>query len=345
MPQQKQVSWAQLRVGLLVIVSLAVFDLSVFFIGGRGAFLTRKYTLKAYFTDAGGLREGAQVLVAGIGAGNVQRIRISPYAEPTRGVEIVMRLSRDYQRLVRSDSEATLETAGLLGEKHVNISRGSLEQPALPDGGVVKSHEEADIKKILQNTNDVVSNLRVLSAKFNDITTQIQSSRGSLGMLIYDRTFYNRLNQTAGSLQRMMAQMEQGQGTLGKLVYDETFYQRTTAAVDRVNGLLDQVEHGNGSLAKFISDPSVYNKVNDAVGRVDTLIDNINKGQGTLGKLATDPQLYNRLNETFDHVNLVTARIENGEGTIGKLSTDTALYNNLSESSQALRDFLTEFRK
>ncbi len=345
MPQQKQVAWAQLRVGILVTVSLVVFGVAIFFISGQAGFLTRRYTLKAYFSDAGGLREGAQVQLAGLAVGNVDRIRISPYPEPGRAVEIDMRVSRTYEDQIRADSEATLETAGLLGEKHVNISRGSPQQPRLPVGGVLKSHEEADIKKIVQNTNDVISNLRVLSAKFNDITTQIQSSRGSLGMLIYDRAFYNRLNQTAGSLQRLMAQVEQGQGTLGKFIYDETFYQRTTAAVDRLSQVVEEIQHGKGSLGKFISDPTIYDNVDRLVARANTLVENVNKGQGTLGKLATDPELYNRMNDTLDSVDRITERMKNGEGTLGKLSTDTALYNNLSESSRSIRDFLTEFKK
>ena len=41
MPQRKQVSWAQLRVGLLVLVSLVIFGIGVFFISGQAGFFTR----------------------------------------------------------------------------------------------------------------------------------------------------------------------------------------------------------------------------------------------------------------------------------------------------------------
>ncbi len=345
MPQQKQLTWAQLRVGILVIVSLTVFAVAIFFISGQVGFLSRRYTLKAYFSDAGGLREGAEVQLAGIAVGNVNRIRISPYPEAGRAVEVLMRITRAYQSQIRADSGATLETTGLLGDKHVDITLGSPGQPPLPDGGVVKSHEEPDIKKIVQNTNDVISNLRVLSAKLNEVAAQIQSSRGSLGKLIYDQSFYNRLNETAGGIQRLVAQVEKGQGTLGKFLSDETLYQRTSATIDHLSQVAEEIQHGKGSLAKFISDPSIYNQVNQAVAQANALIENVNKGQGTLGKLATDPQLYNRINDTFDRVNVISTRIEEGQGTLGKLSTDPALYNNLSQSSQTLRDFLTEFKK
>jgi phospholipid/cholesterol/gamma-HCH transport system substrate-binding protein len=345
MPQRQKVAWAQLRVGALVIVSLTVLAVGIFFISGETRFFSRKYTLKTYFSGAGGLRAGSQVRIEGIPVGTVERIGISPYPEPERAVEVTMRIPREFQDQIRDDSSASLETAGLLGEAYVDISRGSPGEPVVPPNGAVKSREEPDIKRIMANTNDVISNLRVLSSKLNDITSEIQSGHGSMGKLIYDPALYNRMTKITGDMQQVVARLNQGQGTVGKLLIDDTLYQRTTASIDRLNQILDEVQSGKGSLAKFINDPTVYNNVDQLVTRANNLLDNINKGQGTLGKLATDPELYNRMNETFDRMNVITTRIEQGQGTLGKLSTDPTLYNNLSESSQSIREFLTEFRK
>lgn len=345
MPERKQVSWAKLRVGMLVLSGLVVFAVGVFFISGRGGLFTRKYTLKTYFSGAAGLREGSQVRIAGIPVGVVQRIRISDSTEPDRAVEVLMRVPIDYQNQIRADSEARLATAGLLGEAFVDITRGMPDKAVVQYGGEVNSIEEADIKRIVQNTNDVISNLRVLSSKLNEITGHIQAGQGTMGKFLYDQALYNRLNQMSLDLQRVMARLEQGEGTIGKLMQDETLYQRTVASIDRLNQILDDVQHGKGTLAKFIHDPSVYNDVHQLVLRANTMVDNVNSGKGTLGKLATDPELYNRMNETFDRMNIIATRVEQGQGTLGKLSTDPTLYNNLSTSTQTLREFLTEFRK
>ena len=345
MPQRQRVTWAQLRVGTMVIISLSVLAMSIFLVSGQVGFFSRRYTLKAYISEAGGLREGAQVRLAGVAVGNVERIDISPYPERERAVEILMHVARAYQDQIRADSTATIETVGLLGESYVDITRGSAGQEVIPDGGVLKTSEEADIKRVVQNANDVISNLRVLSAKLNDITGQIQSGRGSVGKLVYDQTLYNRLNKTSDEVERMVTRVEQGGGTLGKLLADETLYKTSLATIDRLNKVLDDVQHGQGSLAKLVSDPSAYNHLNHLLAQADSLVDNINQGQGTLGKLAKDPQFYNRLNETFDHLNAVSARMDQGQGTLGRFSTDPTLYNNLSESSQSLKDFLTEFKK
>ena len=345
MPQQDRVAWAQLRVGLMVIISLVILATGIFFISGQVGFFSRRYTLKAYTSEAGGLREGAQVRLAGVAVGNLKRIQISPYPERARAVELVMAVARTFQDQIRTDSIASIETVGLLGESYVNLTRGSPGQEVIPDGGVLKSSEEADIKRVVQNANDVIVNLRVLSTKLNDITGQIQSGKGTLGKVVYDQTLYNRLDKTTDTLDRLVTRADQGEGTLGKLMVDETLYNRTLATLEHLNKVLDDLQHGPGSLAKFVSDPSVYNNVNHMVAQADSLIESINQGHGTLGKLATDSQLYDRANQTFDHFEKISSRMADGQGTLGKFSIDPTLYDNLSESSKSLRDFLTEFRK
>ena len=344
MPQRKQLAWTQLRVGVLIISGLIVFAVGIFFISGKVGLWTSKYELKTFFSGAENLRDGAQVRLAGIVVGNVTGIKLSPYKEPSKAVQIDMKITQKYQDEIRTDSVATIETVGLLGEAYVDISRGGPGAKPLPDGGTVQSHEEANMKQIVQNANDVVSNLRVLSSTLNDITQQIQHGQGSIGKLIYEENFYNNLNKTAREAQKLMTQVEAGHGTLGKLLTDETFYNKTVAAVDKVNQLLDQVQNGKGSAAQFINNPSVYNNLEQATRRATTLMASINESKGTLGKLIKDPSLYNNLNETVQHVNVITERIDRGQGTLGRLSTDPSMYNNLLAASQSLRQFLNEFR-
>jgi phospholipid/cholesterol/gamma-HCH transport system substrate-binding protein len=345
MPQRKQVTWAQLRVGVLIISGLIVFAVGIFFISGEvGGFLTRHYMLKTYFSGAESLRDGAQVRLAGIVVGNVTAIKLSPFTDPARAVQIDMKVSQKYQDEIRTDSVATIDTVGLLGEAYIDISRGGPGAQPIPDGGVVQSHEQADMKQIVQNANDVVSNLRVLSSTLNNITNQIQHGQGSIGKLIYDEKFYNNLNQTADQAQKLMASIEEGHGSLGKLLKDETFYNRTVSALDKVNDVLDQIQHGNGSAAKFINDPSIYNNLDQTTKRLNVLVADIDNSKGTLGKLVKDPSLYNHLDETVRHIDVITNRIDRGEGTLGRLSTDPRMYNNLLSASQALRQFMDEFR-
>ena len=345
MPQRKEIQWAQLRVGIMVTISLIVFAVAIFLISGQIGFITRKYTLHAYFPTAEGLRPGSEVDLAGIPAGSVAAIQISPYQDPRRAVELRLKIMRKFRDQIRTDSVANQTTAGLLGDAFIDISRGSPSQPIIPDDGVIQSNQEADIKQVEANANDVVTNLNDLSKKLTDITNQITKGRGSIGKLLYDETFYNRLNQSLASAQALVDNVKKGQGTIGKFMVDPAVYNKTAATLDRMNRLLDQVQNGQGTLPKLINDPALYNQLRDVAAKANTLIDNVNNGQGTLGKLVTDKQLYDRVNSTMGHINAVTERMQQGTGTLGKLSTDPSLFNNLRDSSQSLKEFLVEFRK
>jgi phospholipid/cholesterol/gamma-HCH transport system substrate-binding protein len=329
----------------MVIVGLAILAVGIFFISGQVGFFTKRYTLKTYLSEASGLRDGAEVRLAGVAVGNVKRVQISPYTDRDRAVEVLMAISRSYQQEIRADSVASIETVGLLGESYVDLTRGARSQEVVPDGGVLKSSEGAEIKQVVQNADDVIVNLRVLSAQLNNITGQLQSGKGSIGKLIYDQTLFNHLNTTAAKLDQMVTNLDQGKGSLGKLLEDESFYNNATSTFDHLNKVLDDMQHGPGSIAKFIADPGVYNNVNHLVAQANSLFDGINQGRGTLGKLATDSQLYDRANVIFDRFDKISTRMADGQGTLGKFSTDPTLYNNLSDSSKSMKDFLTEFQK
>ena len=345
MAQRQKVSWAQLRVGMMVLISLIVLAVGIFFVSGQVGFLSRRYELKTYFSGASGVREGSEVRLAGIPVGNVSSIRVSKFNDPKKAVEIDFKVSRHYQDQIRENSVATVETAGLLGEAYVDISRGSPDKPVLKDGATVEGVEGPDITAIIHNANDVVSNLRALSDTLNAITTQVKSGEGSVGKFIYDPTLYNRMNTTVADAETIVGNVKAGQGSVGKFLNDDELYQRTVRTINHLDEVINDIQHGNGSMAKFIQDPTVYNNVKEMTAKGNTLIDNINSGKGTLGKLATDDQLYTRLNSTVAHINTISERIDKGEGTLGKLSTDPTMYTSLNASAKSIEEFLTEFRK
>jgi phospholipid/cholesterol/gamma-HCH transport system substrate-binding protein len=295
--------------------------------------------------SAGDLREGADVRLTGIYVGSVAKIRVSPYADKDRAVQLDLKIMRTFQNDIRADSVASVNTVGLLGDSYVDVTRGSAAREPLADGATMNSAQKADITAVVQNANQVITNLNALSAKLNDISTQVQSGKGTVGKLLYDQALYNKLDTTLSGTQSLVDRAQRGEGTIGKLMVDETLYNRTVATLDRLNQVIDDVQHGEGSVAKFISDPSVYNNLNRLMANGNALIDGINQGHGTFGKLVKDEQLYDHMNSTLAHMDTITARIDQGQGTLGKLSTDATLFNNLSESSQSLKEFLADFRK
>ena len=78
MPSQKQLKWSQLRVGITVIVASLSLGFLLFLMSGTSGFFTPRLTLKSFFDNAQGLRDGAPVRLSGVDIGNVTHIRIVP---------------------------------------------------------------------------------------------------------------------------------------------------------------------------------------------------------------------------------------------------------------------------
>ena len=71
----------ELRVGLLVLIAIAVLIVLILNASGNLNPFARHLHLRARFTDANGLREGSEVRLAGVRIGKVDRIRLMTASE------------------------------------------------------------------------------------------------------------------------------------------------------------------------------------------------------------------------------------------------------------------------
>ncbi len=345
MAQRRSLAWSELRVGILVIASFFILALAIFYIGGDTNIFGPKYTLTAYFSSANGLTKGAEVTLEGVTVGNVDEVRISKDTDPARAVEADLRLDAAVQSLIRSDSVVAVQTAGLLGDRYVDITRGSSAGQVVNDGGTLQGMEAGDIKQIITGTNDFIANLEVLSDQVKKMAERVDRGEGTLGKVLTDSSMYDNLNLTVREANALVRDARTGNGTVGRLLSDDALYRQITTLTDHVDMLISKIDQGNGTIGKLINDPSVYNNANDLVVKFQALADRIDRGEGTLGKLSKDDALYNDLRETMGRVNGLIAAIENGDGTAGKLIKDPALFNNANQATSEIQKLLYDFRQ
>ncbi|HEY2457289.1 MAG TPA: MlaD family protein [Candidatus Acidoferrum sp.] len=348
MPQRKQLTWSELRVGLFVLVGLAVLAVGIFYVTGAGVF-GPKYRLKTYLPEVSGLAAGAPVRLDGVNVGNVEQIKLVPRERgksPDRmhNIEIDMRLDRKYQNDILTDSTAVLVTEGLLGNRYVNIERGYTGMP-LKDGQVVPGTEEKAIKEVVERSADVLSNLQALSDDVKDLVNGVQSGRGSLGKLLTDDQAYNHLNSILTKGDKIVGNVQAGQGTIGKLIMTDEMSTKVENTVDQLNTILADLRAQKGTLGKLLYDPTLYDQAKSALDNGNNILSDVRAGKGTLGKLATDETLYNKLRDTSSNLSTATAKLNENTNTAGKIFTDPKLYDNLTGVTGDMRQLLADFRQ
>jgi phospholipid/cholesterol/gamma-HCH transport system substrate-binding protein len=342
---RKNLAWAQLRVGILVLTGLTVLAVAIILIGGGSGFFRSKYELKTYLSNASGLKKGSLVWLAGLEVGNIHSVDITPSPDPNRAVEVVMRIDTNYRDSIREDSVAFVGSIGLLGDKYIDISRGSEKAKVIPPNGEVKGSEAADIKRVIQNSNDLVANLGDFVDKLNRIILKIDEGQGTIGRFINDPSLFNKMDRTVSEAENLLVELRSGQGTFGRLVSDRELYERLNQTLGKANTIIARMEAGEGTLGKLVQDPTVFNRADTLLAHLNVVAERIEKGEGLLGKISKDDALYVQLRDSIAKFSALADKISQGEGTIGKLFVDPSLYTNLNNASAEFIKLLYDFRQ
>ncbi len=344
MPSQKQLKWSQLRVGLTVLIASVTLMVLIFLMSGTGGWLTHKITLRSYVDNAGGLREGAPVRLAGVDIGNVTTIRIVD-GKPTTPVEVTMRVNTKYKFNLRKDSVTLLSTAGVLGETYVDIDSSAAKGAEANDGDTLAARDQPDIQDVVRASQGTLQNMDALLKRLDTIVAFIESGKGSIGKVIYSPALYDQLNATVIEFKGLLDEVQSGKGSLGPLVTSDEAYKKALAAIDKINALVDGLQQGNGTAGKLLKNPALYDNANKTMANVRQLTDDINAGKGALGKMARDQEFAARLQTLMNNLSQLSDRLEKGEGTAGMLFKDPALYNNSNQTLVETRELVKAIRE
>ena len=348
MAKRSTMSWYDLRVGVFVLVGIALIVFAIFYVTGAGL-LGSKYHLITYVPEAEGLAIGAPVTLDGVGVGNVEKIDIAmtpPGQQPAenRAVEVEMTINRNFQMYIRADSTASLITQGFLGDREVTMHRGYTGR-VLQNGEEVPNKEAKGLEQIEANAADLMQNFNSLAEKIGMIVDGVQKGQGTVGKLLVDQALYNHLDDTVAHVDQLVNSVRQGQGTIGKLVTDDSVYNRVNSITGRVDGVLEAVQDQKGTLGKVIYTPELHDSIKQFLDNTNGLISGVRSGQGTLGKLATDDSLFTAYRETGQNLNVLTTKLNSNQSSLGKLMTNPDLYDNLVGLTGDMRLLLGDFRK
>ena len=344
MPSQKQLKWSQLRVGLTVLVASVTLAVLIFFMSGTGGWFTHKIRLRSYFDNAGGLREGAPVRLAGVDIGNVTGVRVVSGRQATP-VQVTMKVNTTYMFSLRKDSVTVMSTAGILGETFVDIDSSTAKGPEASDGDVLQSRGQPDVQDVVRASQGTLQNMDALLKRVDRILAFVESGQGSIGKVIYDPALYDRLNAVVGEFKGLLDDIQSGKGSIGPLLTNDEAYKKVIAAIDKVNAMVDDLQQGKGSAGKLLKDPELYDNANKTIANIRQLTDDINAGKGAIGTLARDQEFANRLQTTMKNLTELSNRLEQGQGTAGLLFKDPALYNNSSQMLIETRELVKAIRE
>jgi phospholipid/cholesterol/gamma-HCH transport system substrate-binding protein len=125
-------------VGIFMILGfLALVFLALQVSGLTQLWRTQSYTVKATFGNIGGLKEHAQVTIAGVKVGYVKTIKLDP-----NSFRATVVLDINEGTKIPEDTSASIYTEGLLGSNYISLSPGFAENN-LKSGQVINDTHSA----------------------------------------------------------------------------------------------------------------------------------------------------------------------------------------------------------
>lgn len=188
----------KIRLGLFVAIGLTIFVLAIFIIGKQKNLFNPVYTLHSNFSNVSGLQVGNNIRFAGINIGTVDNISIVNDST----VKVSMTIKKEIQQFIRKDSQVSIGSEGLIGDKLLVIGQGGANSPLAAEGEQLDAKEPVETDAIIESLQVTAGNAEVISYQLADIMTKINGGEGTLGRLIQDTTIAKNLDETIVNLKK-----------------------------------------------------------------------------------------------------------------------------------------------
>lgn len=244
-----------IKVGIFLTMLTIVLMIMVASIGKETSLFDSKVDIKARVGNVSNLKVGSYVELKGIRIGTVTDIRIISEDE----VEIIMQILERELKWIKEDSKVSISTAGLVGDKFVEIYKGSKEAGKFrPEKHHLTSEDLADLKKIMDKGDSIAKVTERILYKLDAVLVRIGDGDALVSTI-------NSLNKTAANMEKVSSELKDAR--MGQMVQNVNMsmsnMNKASATLDRI---LTRVEKGPGTVNSLIYDDAVYDDLRVLLG-------------------------------------------------------------------------------
>ncbi len=196
----------KVRAGAFLLLGVILFGVGLFLIGSRQKVFNRGFDVYADFSSISGLVSGAEVRVSGLQAGQLAEIQVPQ--QPSGKYRLKLRLEEKIHPLIRRDSMATIQTDGLVGDKFLEIDKGSDASPSCPAGCTIPAKEPFDLSDLIQSSHQLVDTTTDTLENVNRVADNV--NQGLSEFLARNRNGKNgpmEINETVASTRQAMSNL------------------------------------------------------------------------------------------------------------------------------------------
>ena len=250
------------KVGAFFLVVLALAGLLIWKIEDLRIGRKAGKTISIQFADVAGLKEKADVRIAGVLVGKVAKIRL------VGGKAIVdVELNKDIS--LRDGATGTIQSLGMLGDKYVELVPGPVGAPPLAEGTTLRGDAPVSFDQITKLARDIEVDVR-------EITSNLKSS---LGGALGEERLTGIVENVLILSQELRKLLESNRANIDSTTANfRDFSTQMTQLVNRIDKL---VASNSGNVTDSVSNAKELTaKLQTTVDNMNAITGKINEGHG-----------------------------------------------------------------
>jgi phospholipid/cholesterol/gamma-HCH transport system substrate-binding protein len=220
----------KVRLGLFITGGSVLFIIAIFIIGKQKNLFNPVYKLTTTFYNVSGLQVGNNIRFSGINVGTVDNIKIINDST----VQVDMLIRKNVQQFIKTDCQAAIGSAGIIGDRILVITQGSNDAPLAKDGQQIVSKEPVEPDAIMASLQITADNSVIISGQLAEILIKVNSGNGTLGRLIQDSTIANNINQTVVNLKNSSKGLNENMNAAKENFLLRGYFKRKEKAAEKV---------------------------------------------------------------------------------------------------------------
>ena len=288
-------------VGVFALSALAIVFVLMFINSKTAHLFEDRITLHTYLTKAEGISTETTVKISGIEVGKVSSLDIAP----DHRIHVKLIVYKRYHPLLRSDSKAAIGKLSLLGKSMIEITAGSTEQALLADGAIIEVEEPLSVDELLAQLTPVIHGVETSVKRFAAIMQKIEPQQ--VGNVV------TNLEKSAQNIENVTAQLNSAQGTIGMAINDPAFQQRFSRAITSIDQAfvqmekrLHELETTSVNVSKSSEEfPAITAEFKGVLSNTNAMLTNVNI------ELKQLPELVTRMNVLMEETDRLLEGINN----------------------------------
>lgn len=247
------------KLGMFVVIGLALFVGTIYFIGKQKNLFGNTFRLQTTFKTVSGLKVGNNVRFSGINVGTIDGIELLT----DTSVMVYLVMKKNVQKFINTSARASIGSDGLMGDKVLTISASNEDniagrKTAVKDNDFILSKNPIEMEDVMLSVKSSVDNANIITQQLAAFSYKMNNNDGVLSKLLSDKDFSNSIKNTlvnlqnsSGEFSKFTNKMNNGKGTLSKLMNDDKLSKKLDSTMSNLQastkGLSENMEAAKSS--------------------------------------------------------------------------------------------------